>query len=64
MNTIEIWCCKAVIYFLQKGYGPKCQTQDLDDHPHLKYNTPGRCPTCHANEIIDWLKSHINLIDE
>ena len=64
MNKIEIWSCKLVIYFLKKGYGPKCRTLDLEDIQEIEYDTQGRCPTCKAHEIINWLESHIDLINE
>lgn len=63
-NKLEIATTKAMIWFLQRGYGPKCETLDLADIPELIDHTSKRCPSCHANEIIDWLKEHINLIDE
>jgi len=66
-NLFEIFLCKVVIWFLQRGYGPKCDTSDIDDFPDM-YKTPkdvfnpGRCAACRANEVVDWLKSHIDLI--
>lgn len=60
---IEIIITKLMIWFLKRGYGPKCETTDLQNWPELKHDTPGRCPTCRANEVIDWLEEHLTIFD-
>ena len=64
MDRIEIWVAKAMIYFIKKGYGCDCPTRDLDDWPELSENSVARCASCRAREVVEWLESHISLIEE
>ena len=60
----EIILVKKLIRILKKGYGEPCKTKDYEDFPrHPKnLNAPSRCAGCAANEVIEWLESHIDLI--
>mgnify|MGYP001578012798 FL=1 len=66
-DWLEIQVIRLAIWFLRKGYGPKCKTLDYEDFPE-NYKRPqdmlktSRCPDCRAHEVIDWLERHIKLI--
>lgn len=53
---LMIWCLRA-------GYGADCETKDTDDFPELnwKLSDQGRCGSCEAREVIDWLKKGYDL---
>lgn len=70
LDTIDIWACKLVIWFLKRGYGANCETWDYEDdygdnakHP-TEVNAGGRCASCCAKEVIIWLENHISLIKQ
>ena len=54
---------RAVIVMLEGDYGHECETKDYDDFPEIssRLGAKGRCSTCEANEIIDWLKEHYQI---
>lgn len=53
-----------MIWSIKKGYGADCETKDYEDFPELNKpsSTEGRCGSCVASEIIDWLEDRIKLI--
>jgi hypothetical protein len=67
MTYFEILFWKFAKHLILKGYGGKCETSDLDDFPDT-YRTvkdvfhQGRCGACRANEIVDWIDGHIELL--
>jgi hypothetical protein len=68
MTYIETLFWKIAIWIIHRGYGEKCDTSDLDDFPET-YKSPkdvfngGRCAACRANEVVDWMEGHIELIN-
>ena len=62
MNWIEIQVTRLMIWFLLKGYGPKCTTKDTDDFPGLEKNPQARCACCQAHETIEFLEEHLDLL--
>ena len=50
---------RFLIRLLKKGYGADCETKDIDDFPELKGEQKGRCPSCQAREVIEFLERHI-----
>lgn len=66
-STEEIKFWRKAQKLLIKGYRANCKTKDLDDFPE-DYKEPkdvfseGRCGSCRAREIIDWIESHIKLL--
>ena len=66
MKTIDyfdILITRIMIWILKRGYGPRCETKDLDDFRGEDIGK-SRCPTCEAYEIIDWLEDLIKLTKE
>lgn len=61
-SDIEI--TKRMIQSIKQGYGANCETKDYEDFPELDKpsSTEGRCGSCVASEIIDWLEDRIKLI--
>lgn len=57
---------RGFISMIKKGYGSeRCETLDWEDFPTLRkrHKKPsGRCASCAAWEVIDWLEGHIDLI--
>ena len=72
-NYIEIWFWKIARHIIIKGYGTGCETSDLDDFKddwvkHCKtlkeaVMSDGRCPSCRAEEVINWINEHIELLE-
>jgi hypothetical protein len=68
MRYLETLFWKFAVYLIHKGYGPKCDTSDLDDYAET-FKSPmdvfgkGRCACCRANEAVDWIEEHIELIN-
>lgn len=65
MNWLEIQFWKFAIWLIKRGYGADCETSDLDDFPddHTTAKSvfdEGRCASCRAREMIDWIEQHIN----
>ena len=62
-NWFEIKVFQLAKYLIIKGYGT-CKTKDYDDFPtHPRdLNAQGRCPSCQAKEVCDWIEGHIALI--
>ena len=66
-DFLDILIAKLAIWSIRKGYGCNCETSDLKDFPDL-YPTAedvfkeGRCGSCRAKEIVNWLEEHIKLI--
>jgi hypothetical protein len=62
---IQFW--KFAKWLIIRGYGPGCETSDLCDFKDM-YKTPqdvfakGRCASCRAKEIVDWIDNHIELL--
>ena len=68
-DLIDILIAKLAIWSIRKGYGCDCETSDLKDFPDLYQTTEdvfkeGRCGSCRAKEVIDWLEEHIKLIKD
>ncbi len=67
MNWLEIQFWKVAKWIIRRGYGADCETSDLDELPQT-YKTPqdvfrgGRCGSCRAKEVIDWIDGHIDLL--
>lgn len=63
--AIKFWC--YVKWIIRRGYGCNCKGSDLVDFPEW-YTKPehvfasGRCASCRAKEVIDWIDKHIELI--
>lgn len=66
-DWFEIRFWRMAVWILKKGYGGNCPTSDLDDFPDM-YKVPkdvfhdGRCASCRAREVIDWIEDHIRLL--
>ena len=66
-DILEIQFWRVAKRIILKGYGADCETSDLDDFPE-KYQTPqsvfnrGRCGSCRAKEMVNWIDDHISLI--
>ena len=62
----EIMLIRKMIDLLKKGYGKKpCKTRDWEDFKELRMRSKssnGRCGTCMAWEVIEWLEEHITLV--
>jgi hypothetical protein len=64
---IETLFWKFTKYLIRRKYGADCGVSDLDEYPEL-YKEPksvfhsGRCSSCRAKEIIDWIDEHIKLL--
>jgi hypothetical protein len=58
---IRFW--KLGIWLIVKGYGPKCESSDLEDFPELKKNHEARCGCCKAWETVDWIENHIKILE-
>ena len=68
-DTIDILIARLAIWSIKKGYGCNCETSDLDDFPEEHTTAKsvfmeGRCASCRAKEVVDWLEAHIKLIEE
>ena len=68
-NLIDILIARLAIWSIKRGYGCNCETNDLDDFPDIYQKSKdvfnsGRCASCRAKEITDWLEEHIKLIKE
>lgn len=65
MDRIEIWVCRWLIRRLRIGYGANCTTRDTTDYPEhpRALNAQGRCASCQAAEVIEWLEGHIELCE-
>lgn len=66
-DKLEIQFWKIAKRLLKRGYGCNCETSDLDDFKEM-YKEPkdvfhgGRCASCRAKEICDWIDEHIDLL--
>ena len=68
-NYLEILVTRLMIWVIRRGYGADCEGSDLDDFPEMHTTAksvfdPGRCASCRAKEVIDWLEEHIKLIED
>lgn len=63
-DKIDIIIARIAIWSIKKGYGANCETRDTDDFPELRNSNKGRCASCRAREIIEWIEDHIRLIKE
>ena len=61
-DYIDIIITRLTIWSIRRGYGADCETKDYEDFPELKGQTKSRCPSCVAEEIVDWLEDRIKLI--
>ena len=67
-DKFDTLLARLMVYRLKKGYGCDCETNDLDDFPEM-YTKPkdvfasGRCGSCRAREVVQWLEEYIDLID-
>jgi len=67
MKHLETLACRFLIWRFKRGYGAECETYDLDDFdtiepPYKEWVMKGaRCPSCRAEETIQFLENHINL---
>ena len=52
-----------MIWKIRKGYGCYCKTKDIDDFKDMDMGE-SRCPSCEAQEVVEWLENHIKLIRE
>lgn len=64
-EEIKFW--KKAISIIKKGYDCSCKTSDLEDMPKTFKTAQsvfhsGRCPSCRASEVCDWISEHINLL--
>lgn len=59
---IDIVISKLAIWSIRRGYGANCETKDTVDFPEMSKDTPGRCASCVAEEIIEWFEERIKLI--
>jgi len=59
---LQLW--KIARNRLIKGFGCNCATVDTDDFPgHDKHlNAPGRCPSCAAKEVVQWIDAYMRLL--
>ena len=69
IDYLDILIARIMIWRLKRGYGCNCGTSDLDDFPeeHTTAKSvfdPGRCASCRAKEVVDWLEDYIKLIKE
>lgn len=67
INYIEKKVCLWLIKRLHKGYGGPCKTYDLDDLKDKSLNVYGRetrCAACEANDVMKWLKGHVELLED
>lgn len=62
MDWVEIRVIRVMIWFIRRGWGANCKTKDLDDMDGLAWDNPGRCGSCRAKEVIEWLEDDIKLI--
>ncbi len=67
MKWLETQFWKFAKWLIRRGYGAKCPTKDYEDYPELNVTlkTPhsGRCASCEAAEVIEWIDHHIELIN-
>jgi hypothetical protein len=65
MDFIERQVLRLTIWFLKRGYGADCRTKDTDDllfpGQDRGLNSQGRCPSCEAREVIEFLQRTIDL---
>lgn len=63
-NYIEIQFWKIAKWIIRKGYGCDCTVKDYNDVGFVPrgLNDQGRCGSCAASEVIDWIDNHIDLI--
>ena len=52
IDFIDKTIARLMISRIEKGYGKRCGDFDAG------------CSTCHAWNVIDWLKGHIDLIND
>lgn len=57
----------VAIWNIQRLYGRGCRTWDFEDNaldmPELAskdINETFRCPTCASNQVVIWLRNHLN----
>lgn len=66
MDKIEIWACRWLIKRIKGGYGADCEHLDYEEDalmiPH-ELNAQGRCGSCRAKEVVQWLEEHIELLE-
>lgn len=68
MTYIETIFWRIAKWIIKRGYGANCEGSDLDDFPELHKDPKsvfdsGRCASCRAKEIINWIDDHIELIN-
>jgi hypothetical protein len=67
LDYLDILLTKLMIRSIRRGYGGDCPTSDLEDLSET-YTKPddvfasGRCASCRAKEVIDWLEGHLELM--
>lgn len=70
MKNLEIIFWKIAKCIITKEYGCNCETSDLDDFHEMYSKKPlsesvvhgGRCASCRAKEVINWIDERIELI--
>jgi hypothetical protein len=63
-DWLEIQFWKVGRWLIQRGYGASCEIpdyEDFEDHPR-ELNAQGRCGSCRAREVIEWINLHIDLL--
>lgn len=69
-DYFEIIFWKIARHLIKKGYGCNCKTSDLDDFHEMYSKAPlsksvshgGRCGSCRAKEVCDWIDDEIELL--
>lgn len=61
---LEIKFWRIVQWLIRKEWGANCTVPDYNEFPlHPRgVNDDGRCGSCQAKEVIDWIEENISLI--
>jgi hypothetical protein len=69
MNRLEILFWNIAKWLIRRGWGAYCESSDIDDFPDMWVGAknaahPGRCGSCRAKEIIEWIDMNIEMLKE
>lgn len=65
LDILEIHFWRVAKWIIRRGYGADCETSDIQDSKLKTIDdvfSKGRCASCRAKEVIDWIDHHIDLI--
>lgn len=63
MDFIDTIIARLMIWSLRRSYGADCPTKDTVEIPGLVGNSQGRCPSCAAQDVIEYIQDHIHTIN-